>query len=41
MRHLSVGTVIQLFMASLHPNSADNSGAQRERELGPQISLSN
>ena len=23
----------------LHPNSADNSGAQRDRELGPQISL--
>ena len=22
----------------LHPNSADNSGAQRDRELGPQIS---
>ena len=37
MRHLSVRTVTQLFM---HPNSAKNSAAQRDRELGPQISLS-
>ena len=30
---------IYLWSRLLHPNSADNSGAQRDRELGPQISL--
>ena len=30
---------IYLWPRFLHPNSADNSGAQRDRELGPQISL--